>query len=38
MNTAVPFEGTIWGFWVVLVISILAALAAFIVLWKKKMF
>ena len=38
MNTAVPFEGTAWGFWVVVSLSLLAALGAFFVLWKKKMF
>ena len=38
MNTAVPFEGTMWGFWAVVAISVVASVAAFIVLWKKKMF
>ena len=27
-----------WGFWLVVGISVVAALGAFIVLWKKKMF
>ena len=38
MNTGVPFENSLAGFWVVLGISLLASLAAFILLWRKKMF
>ena len=38
MNTPVPFADNPWGFWIVLSISIVAALGAFVVLWKKKMF
>ena len=38
MNVSVPFEGSPFGFWIVLCISILASFAAFIVLWRKKMF
>ena len=38
MNTAVPFQGTTWGFWAVVSLSLVAALGAFFVLWKKKMF
>jgi len=38
MNTPVPFQDNVWGFWAVVGMSIIAALAAFIVLWKKKMF
>ena len=38
MNTDVPFSGTLWGFWVVVGISLLAAFGAFVLLWKKKMF
>lgn len=38
MNVRVPFEDSSWGFFVVLGISIVAAVTAFIVLWRKKMF
>ena len=38
MNTPVPFQNTPWGFWAVVTMSLLAALGAFVVLWKKKMF
>ncbi|NLV58233.1 MAG: magnesium transporter CorA family protein [Clostridiales bacterium] len=38
MNVRVPFEDSNWGFFVVLGISIVAAVGAFIVLWRKKMF
>ena len=38
MNTAVPFEGSMAGFWLVLGMSVVAALGAFVVLWRKKMF
>ena len=36
MNTGVPFEGQMWGFWVVIGISIFVCLIAGIVLWKKR--
>lgn len=38
MNVRVPFQDTPAGFVIVLSISILASIAAFIVLWRKKMF
>ena len=36
MNTGVPFEGQMWGFWVVIGISVFVCLIAGIVLWKKR--
>ena len=36
MNTGVPFEGQMWGFWVVIGISVFVCLLAGIVLWKKR--
>ncbi len=36
MNTGVPFEDEIWGFWVVISISVVVCLVAGIVLWKKR--
>ncbi len=38
MNVRVPFEDSHWGFFAVLGISIVGAVAAFIMLWRKKMF
>ncbi len=38
MNVDVPFERNPLGFWIVLGISLVASLAAFIVMWRKKMF
>ncbi|NLI19994.1 MAG: magnesium transporter CorA family protein [Clostridiales bacterium] len=38
MNTGVPFQGSIAGFWIVLGMSLLAAAGAFALLWHKKMF
>ena len=38
MNTGVPFQGTPWGFWAVVGISLVMAFASFFLLWKKKMF
>lgn len=38
MNVRVPFESSPFGFWIVLSISIVGCLAAFLLLWKKKMF
>ena len=38
MNTNVPLQGSIAGFWVVLGISLLASAIAFVLLWRKKMF
>lgn len=37
MNTGVPFEGKIWGFWVVIGISVLLCGVITLVLWKKRM-
>ena len=37
MNTGVPFEGKLWGFWVVVGINILICIALIIVFIKKKM-
>ena len=38
MNVGVPFQSSPFGFWIVCGISLLASLAAFVVLWKRKMF
>lgn len=38
MNVRVPFEDSYWGFFLVLAISVLASIGAFVVLWRKKMF
>lgn len=38
MNVAVPWEGAVGGFWIVLGISALATVIVGIVLWRKKMF
>ena len=38
MNVGVPFENNPFGFWIVLGIAILASIAVFIILWRKKMF
>ena len=37
MNTGVPFEGKLWGFWVVVGINIAICIALIIVFIKKKM-
>ena len=37
MNTGVPFEGKLWGFWVVVGINVLICIALIIVFIKKKM-
>ncbi len=38
MNVDVPFENSGFGFFIVVGISIVASIAAFVLLWKKKMF
>lgn len=38
MNVHVPFESTAWGFWAVLGIAGVTALAAFLIMMKKNMF
>ena len=38
MNVGVPFENAPFGFWMVLGISVVASVAAFVLLWRKKMF
>ena len=38
MNTRVPWEGTAIGFWVVIALSLVASVVAFVLLKKKKMF
>lgn len=37
MNTGVPFQNELWGFWVVIGISVVICIAITVVLWKKKM-
>ena len=36
--TGLPFENTPGGFWIVLGISLVVSMAAFVLLWRKKMF
>ena len=38
MNVAVPFAGSPYGFYIVLGISAVSALVAFVLLWRRKMF
>ena len=38
MNVGVPFENAPFGFWMVLGISVVASVSAFVLLWRKKMF
>ncbi len=38
MNVGVPFQNNPYGFWIVIGITVVASLAAFAVLWKRKMF
>lgn len=38
MNVPVPFQQNPYGFWIVIAITMVASLAAFLVLWRKKMF
>jgi magnesium transporter len=38
MNVAVPFGNSTYGFWIVLGMSVVTAIIAFIFLWRKKMF
>ena len=37
MNTKVPFQGKEWGFWIVVVLSLICSIVLAIVLWKKKL-
>ena len=38
MNVNVPFQNNPFGFWIVTGITVLASVAAFVVLWRRKMF
>ncbi len=38
MNVGVPFQNSPFGFWIVIAITVVASLAAFAVLWRRKMF
>ena len=38
MNVGVPFQNNPYGFWIVIGITLIASLAAFTVLWRRKMF
>lgn len=38
MNVGVPFQNNPFGFWIVIAITAVASLAAFIILWRRKMF
>jgi len=38
MNVPVPFQNNPFGFWLVIGITLIGSLAAFLVLWRKKMF
>lgn len=38
MNTKVPWEGSMMGFWIVIGLSLMASVVAFVLLKKKKMF
>ena len=38
MNVPMPFQQNPYGFWIVIAITVVASLAAFLVLWRKKMF
>ena len=38
MNVDVPFQNNPFGFWIVTGITVLASVAAFVVLWRRKMF
>jgi len=38
MNVGVPFQNNPYGFWIAIAITVVASLAAFTVLWRKKMF
>ena len=38
MNVGVPFQNNPFGFWIVIGITLIASLAAFTVLWRRKMF
>ena len=38
MNVGVPFQNNPYGFWIVIGVTVIASLAAFAVLWRRKMF
>lgn len=38
INTAVPWEGNIVGFWIVLGIGVVTSVVSIVILWRKKMF
>ena len=38
MNVDVPFQNNPFGFWIVIAITVVASIAAFVVLWRRKMF
>ena len=38
MNVPVPFQNNPFGFWLVIGVTLIGSLAAFLVLWRKKMF
>jgi len=38
MNVGVPFQNNPYGFWIVIAITVIASLTAFVVLWRRKMF
>jgi len=38
MNVGVPFQNNPFGFWIVIAITVVASLAAFVMLWRRKMF
>ena len=38
MNVPMPFAENPYGFWIVLGISVVASIGAFVILWRKKMF
>lgn len=37
MNTAVPYEGKIYGFWIAISISVVISIIVTIIMWRKKM-
>ena len=38
MNVGVPFQNSPFGFWIVIAITLVASLASFVILWRRKMF
>lgn len=38
MNTAVPYEGKLYGFWIAISISVVISIVVTIIMWRKKMF